>query len=360
MSLLLLSQPPKLCFRRPVLVRSFPHGLPKGFSPSSMPETPFRVYIGKDPCRPSLSFVRNQVTKRSFTEEWQEKREKLLEFTKEVGTLGSSNGWLTTVNDGVLRFRDVDLDLDAASVSLPPFVTLAHCQTQVVTNVVMSSSSPEDEDCVVAVKFLGPQLSFCRPGQSNSEWTNMRFENPCFFTSHVMYSKKDDMIRILGSGGHLIGSWDLCKHSKNHIQFQSLRFQNLPKLNKAKRDHLDSCYTSEQLVESRTSGETFLVKLYRKTGEIIDSVGTMRTQYLMVFKLDEQGNAVYTQDTGDETIFLTKCEPFCVPDSTFPPRCVHIVDVDERRVFRATDSQWNFPRKTHVKHYSSQWFWDRV
>lgn len=83
-----------------------------------------------------------------------------------------------------------------------------------------------------------------------------------------MYSKKDDMLRIPGSGGHLIGSWDLCKHSKNHPELQSVRFQNLPKLNKAKRDHLDSCYTSEQLVESRTSGETFLVKHYRKTAKI--------------------------------------------------------------------------------------------
>ncbi|VVB15961.1 unnamed protein product [Arabis nemorensis] len=74
------------------------------------------------------------------------------------------------------------------------------------------SSSPEDEDCVVAVKFLGPQLRFCRPGQSISEWTNIRIENPCFYSSRVMFSKKDGMFRIPGSGGHLIGSWDLCKH----------------------------------------------------------------------------------------------------------------------------------------------------
>ncbi|KAG2333107.1 hypothetical protein Bca52824_004287 [Brassica carinata] len=62
----------------------------------------------------------------------------------------------------------------------------------------MSSPSPEDENCVVAVKFLGPQLSFCRPAQRNSEWTNISVENPCFFSSRVMFSKKDDKFFIPG------------------------------------------------------------------------------------------------------------------------------------------------------------------
>ncbi|KAG2280690.1 hypothetical protein Bca4012_049109 [Brassica carinata] len=90
-----------------------------------------------------------------------------------------------------------------------------HCQTQIVTYVSMSSSSPEDdEDCVVAVKFLAPQLSFCKPaGKSKPEWTNIKIESSCFYSSRVMFSKKDDMFRIPGSGGHLIGSWDPCKPS---------------------------------------------------------------------------------------------------------------------------------------------------
>ncbi|KAG2299213.1 hypothetical protein Bca52824_035685 [Brassica carinata] len=73
----------------------------------------------------------------------------------------------------------------------------------------MSSSSPEEEDRVVAVKFLGPQLSICKPAQSNSKWINIRISNPCFFSSPVMYSEKEDMFCIVGSGGHLVGSWDL-------------------------------------------------------------------------------------------------------------------------------------------------------
>ncbi|WZY75922.1 hypothetical protein YC2023_022306 [Brassica napus] len=142
----------------------------------------------------------------------------------------------------------------------------------------MSSSSPEDdEDCVVAVKFLGPQLSFCKPaGKSKPEWTDIKIENPCFDSSRVMFSKKDNKFRIPGSGGHLIGSWDL-REPNDKLKLQS------------------SCCMSQHLVESPSTGETFLVKQYRKTAEIVEGVAKMKTEFLMVYKLDEEGNAVYTQ-----------------------------------------------------------------
>lgn len=38
----------------------------------------------------------------------------------------------------------------------------------------------------------------------------------------------------------------------------------------------------------------------------------------MVFKLDDEGNAVYTQDIGDLVMFLSNSEPFCVPAASFP------------------------------------------
>ncbi|CAH2069897.1 unnamed protein product [Thlaspi arvense] len=250
-------------------------------------------------------------------------------------TIGASHGWVATLrDDGILRLQDdlnpVASDIDPKRIPLPPLVTLPHCQTQIVTNVAMSSSSPEDEDCVVAVKFLGPQLSFCRPA-NKPEWTNIRIENPCFYSSRVMFSKKHDMFRIPGSGGHLIGSWDPCKDSDNP-NLQSLRFQNLPRLPTATRELLDSCCTREHLVESRTTGETFLVKLYKKTTEIVEGVAKMKIQGLMVFKLDDEGNAVYTQDIGDLCIFISESEPFCVSASSFPglgSNSVNFYDSDE-------------------------------
>ncbi|CAH8384431.1 unnamed protein product [Eruca vesicaria subsp. sativa] len=128
-------------------------------------------------------------------------------------TIGASHGWIATLKeDGVLRLQDdlnpVASDTNPKRIPLPPLVTLPHCQTQIITNVSMSSSSPgDDEDCVVAVKFLGPQLSFCKPA-GKPEWTNIKIENPSFVSSRVMFSKKNELFHILGDGGNLIGSWD--------------------------------------------------------------------------------------------------------------------------------------------------------
>ncbi|XP_010446182.1 PREDICTED: uncharacterized protein LOC104728975 [Camelina sativa] len=334
---LLLNQLSKLCFQKPVLVRSSPVLPNNGFS-TSLTQTPPCSIICAEPCGADLGkLVIWNATESKYTH--LEKKVPLELVDKDVTiTIGSSHGWVATLEDdsSIVRLQDdlnpVASDKDPKRVFLPPLVTLPHCQTKVVTNVAMSSSSPEDEDCVVAIKFLGPQLSFCRPAQSNPEWINIAIENPCFFSSPVMFSNKDDiMLSIPGSGGHLIGSWDLHKHSKNP-KLQSLRFQNLPKLTKAKRDLLDSCYASEHLVESRTTSETFLVKRYKKTVKIFKGIVKMKTEFLMVFKIDEQGNAVFTQDIGGLVIFLSKSEPFCVPASSFSGMSsngVRVLDVDE-------------------------------
>ncbi|KAG2280552.1 hypothetical protein Bca52824_051772 [Brassica carinata] len=113
----------------------------------------------------------------------------------------------------------------------------------------MSSSSPEDdEDCVVGVKFLGPQLSFCRPAESKPEGTSVKLENPCFHSSRLMFSKKDKVFRILGCEDHLIASCGLF----------------------SKREH-------------------FMVRWCKKTIEMTKSgVATMRRKALKLFRLDEE------------------------------------------------------------------------
>ncbi|CAA7051636.1 unnamed protein product [Microthlaspi erraticum] len=97
-----------------------------------------------------------------------------------------------------------------------------------VTNVAMSSSSPEDIDCVVAVKFFGPQLSFCRyPGRSDSEWINLRISNPSFFSScHVFQERRHvSNSRIWRPPYWIMGSqldhdqWiHLHEHVRNHMK----------------------------------------------------------------------------------------------------------------------------------------------
>ncbi|KAJ4887224.1 Uncharacterized protein Rs2_26972 [Raphanus sativus] len=140
-----------------------------------------------------------------------------MELVKEMGTIGASHGWVATLKNGVVCLQD-DLDpyasyTDPKRIPLPPLVTLPHCQTQIVTNVAMSSSSPdEDEDCIVAVKFLGPQLSLCRPAHRDCKWSNIRITDPSFFSSHVMYSKRDGMFSMPASGGNYTASCDLGRH----------------------------------------------------------------------------------------------------------------------------------------------------
>ncbi|XP_019088142.1 PREDICTED: uncharacterized protein LOC104753515 [Camelina sativa] len=339
-----LSRLSRLRLGKPVFVRScLLHS--KGFSTFLLQTSPCFVY-GAEPCGPRNADLGKLIIYKAneYDSHHLEKKVPMeLVDRKAMVTIGSSHGWVATLkDDGIVRLQD-DLnpaasDTNPKRIPLPPLVTLPHCQTKLVTNVAMSTSSPEDEDCVVAVKFLGPQLSLCRPAQANSKWTNIRIEPPCFYSSPVMYSKKHDMFRIPGSGGHLIGSWDLHKH-KHNPKIQRLRFKNFPELTKFKRELLGSCCTSQHLVESRTTGETFLVKWYRKATSGGDL--KMKTKALMVFKLDEQGSAVYTEDIGDLVIFLSKSEPFCVNGSSFPGLCsnqVHTFDIDESALVDLEDS----------------------
>ncbi|XP_020891655.1 uncharacterized protein LOC110231115 [Arabidopsis lyrata subsp. lyrata] len=347
---LLLGHPPKLCVRKPVLVRASPL-LSNGISSSSVQTPPCNI-IGAKQCEENVGkLIIANANERKWT--YLDKKVPLdLVYNhpyNEMVTIGSSHGWVATLRyDGILRLQDdlnpVASDSDPKRISLPPLVTLPYCQTQIITNVSMSAPSPEEEDCVVAVKFLGPQLSFCRPAaQCNPEWINIRIANPCFFSSRVMFSKKDDMFCILGSGGDIIGSWDLRKH-KHTPKLQKLQFQNLPELKNTTREVLSSCCcTSEHLVESRCTGETFLVKQYKKTAEIVFGIAKMKTEAVMVFKLDEEGNAVYTQDIGDLSIFLSKSEPFCVPSSSFPGmdrNKVYIFDVNEVGIFNLSKDRY--------------------
>ncbi|KAJ4904333.1 hypothetical protein Rs2_18284 [Raphanus sativus] len=320
---LLLSRLSKLRLEEATLLtRSCFRLLSNGFSSSMFPACSI---ARAEPCGEDLGKLVIRIDN-EYCDTYLEKKVPL-ELMNRTVTVGASHGWVATLKeDGIVRLQDdlnpVASDTNPKRIALPPLVTLPHCQTEVVTNVAMSTSSPEDKDCVVAVKFLGPQLSLCRPSQF--KWTNIMIKNPCFFSSRVMFSEKDGMFRMPGSGGHLIGSWD--RFGKQH-KFQRLQFKNLPELTKAKRELLCSCSVSEHLVESRTTDETFLVKWFRKAKR--KCLSKMKTRGVMVFKLDEQGKAVYTRDIGELNIFISKSEAFCLPAGSIPSNFVELLDFDE-------------------------------
>ena len=240
------------------------------------------------------------------------------ELLKEIGMIGASHGWVATLKNGVVCLQD-DLDLPDTGpkrIPLPPFVTLPHCQTQIVTNVSMSSSSPDDdEDCIVAVKFLGPQLSLCRPAQRDCKWSNIRITDPSFFSSHVMYSKRDETFSMPASRGHYIGSWDLGRHMKEP-KIQMLRLPDeapIPEMTEKKWQRLESCCTKQHyLVESLHTDETFMVKWYTESHPIANNLW----DHFLVLKIDKEGNAVYTKDIGHLCILLSKSEAICIPSKS--------------------------------------------
>ncbi|KAF2618744.1 hypothetical protein F2Q68_00039177 [Brassica cretica] len=254
------------------------------------------------------------------------------ELLEASGTIGAAHGWVGTLKDGVLSLHD-NLNPNASDsnpkqILLPPLLTLPDCQTEVVANVAMSSSSPEDDECVVAVKFSGPQLSLCRPAH-DPNWTNIRVTDHSFFSSRVIFSKRDQMFTLLASGGHHTGSWDLHKH-KDNPKLQKLNFQNLPAFTKIIANLIDSSYITEHLVES-SAGITYLVKWYVHS-TVDDDTRDVKTKGLVVFRLDQEGNAFYTNDIGDVNIFISKNEPFCLSASShhdLEPNTVFLVDSDE-------------------------------
>ncbi|CAH8388974.1 unnamed protein product [Eruca vesicaria subsp. sativa] len=289
-----------------------------------------------------------------------------MELVKGMGTIGASHGWVATLKNGVVCLQD-DLDPNASytdpkRIPLPPLVTLPHCQTQIVTNIAMSSSSPEDQDCIVAVKFLGPQLSLCRPAQRDCKWRNMSISDPSFFSSHVMYSMRDGMFSMPASGGNYTASCDLVmeepkirmlSYPKQRV-FEDLYIKSTGTvvdkefLRKVLWMYSDwSCRMEHYLVES--GSETFLVKWSKDTNPLD---GTSELDLFVVLRIDEEGNAVYTKDFAGLCFFISKAESFCLPASCLHdkrPNCIYhlsntsfgIICMDDDENKRGGD--WTFP-----------------
>ncbi|CAN6820273.1 unnamed protein product [Brassica oleracea] len=333
---LLLGYSPKLFIRKPVLVRASAGGS------SPLVQTPPCYVKGADPCGADHVLLDYSYFMKNRPILIKKAPEELVYSDAEVTTIGSSHGWVASLMHGVgiLRLHDdlnpVASDANPKCITLPPLVTLPQCQTQIITNVSLSSLSPEEEDCVVAVKFMGPQLSYCRPSaQGNSKWFNIRITNPCFFSSRLMFSKRHNMFCIPGSGGQLIASWNLCK-DEHTPKIQVLRYVDLPELSEAEREVMDTCFTTEHLVESPL-GRTILVKCFRQT---VDGTN-LKTKAVLVFEVTPKGNAFYTRHLGNVTIFISKSESFSVRASSFPGvsrNQVYILDDTEIVLFSLDDS----------------------
>ncbi|CAN7077557.1 unnamed protein product [Brassica oleracea var. botrytis] len=239
----------------------------------------------------------------------------------------SSHGWgfFSCFSDRSLYISDHLNPLSSSSkvIPLPPLTALSSCQTDVFCNVAMSSSFPsdDDQDLVLAVKFLGRQLSLCRPNR-DLRWTNIATPFPVLERSNLMYSNRDRKFYLPLPGSTYLYSWDL------HFTpgFRNFVYANRPKLSQSEHELLDSCSRADHWVES-PSGERFLVKCYANDTLERDPV-------FMVFREEEMTdgetfNMHYTEDIGDLCIFISQTDPFCVQASSCPglvPNSIYLVE----------------------------------
>lgn len=317
-------------------------------------ETPLCHIYGVEPCgyshqkgRPRYPDIgRLMITDFSGPSCWTSVLEKTvpLNLMTETGTMGASYGWAFTMETDGTEPRLVDdlnpgvSESDGCRISLPDLVTLPHCQTKLVTNIAMSSSSPHDEDCILAVKFAGPQLSLCRPAEEDNEWVNIRIEDPGFFSSRVIYSKRDKKFAMPSSEGAHIGYWDLGENSEK-LKGQHFSVFYNPELLPSDWERLDSCRTSVDLVESRTTDEMFMVKRFRDRNGYTD--GSMEEYRIWVFEQGSSSQWSYTQNIGDLCIFLSESEPFCLEASSHQ-KCknsIYFLDRNERGIFILDDKR---------------------
>ncbi|EOA34549.1 hypothetical protein CARUB_v10022095mg [Capsella rubella] len=171
--------------------------------------------------------------------------------------MGSSRGWLASMNkkDSTVRLANI-LNPSKNFISLPP---ITRDKYEHAVNV--SVSSPNEEDCVVAVKFYGSRVSLCRSG--DSEWTRIDVPCPSFFSSTVMYSERDMRFYLNNCNPDYTGPTDFTPKTglitpvSGYMRFPFSDFlEEMPESDNEMR--LSRFKIQQQLVES-SSGQSFIV-----------------------------------------------------------------------------------------------------
>ncbi|XP_010530447.1 PREDICTED: uncharacterized protein LOC104807035 [Tarenaya hassleriana] len=278
--------------------------------------------------------------------------------------VGSSRGWTACMNDEDFRIHLTNMFNPSASenshrvVSLPPFPCSS--PTRMIKNVSLSSSpDQDDEDCVVAVKFRGNYIVFCRPGDST--WTGYESLHESLYATLVMYSRRDSSFYLPANIFHHTSAlaWKMNRTElppDTHVL--KLGPVQLPdSMPERERELLGLCCQTKHLVESPT-GEIFVVVWYLQfTDSNRNPVSWLeqeknpekeywgRTKRFIVYR-QEDTTQCYTEDIGDLCIFLGKNESFCIPASSYPglkPNSVYYMDGFVRVYHLATGSIHRLP-----------------
>ncbi|CAH8259031.1 unnamed protein product, partial [Arabidopsis lyrata] len=240
-------------------------------------------------------------------------------------------------------------------ISLPPLVPLPYSLdpsestplTELVRNVSLSSS-PDQEDCIAAIKFWGSCISFCRRSPSDDDsswsWSHINSLPFAFKASSLIYSNTASIFYITPSTA--VRS----DHSRNFEQYEHKDKHGFPlvayfmqlgpfeppgKLSDSELKLLLGCSGGDSrfLVET-PSGDIFTIMRYMQTHDI------------------DKGAESYVADIGDFCIFFGKNEPFCIPASVYPglkPNSIYFTEKTHVSVYDiATHNIDQLPNQEHL------------
>ncbi|KAF8074249.1 hypothetical protein N665_1117s0005 [Sinapis alba] len=248
---------------------------------------------------------------------------------QESKTIGSSRGWLASMNKKHSTMRLSNLSKKKTISTLPP---LTRDKFEHLVNI---SVSPDC--CVVAVKFYGSRVSLCRLG--DSEWTRVDVPCPSFHSSTIIYSERDKRFYVNNCNPDYTGPTDFTPTSNPGLLTPVCGYKRFPFssfLDEMPEQEKETCLSrfkiQQQLVES-SSGQSFIVcwfvERFTDKGEAAPWGDTRynnnkeglckKTHKIMVFRQDEeQGLGPYTDDIGDLCIFLGDNESFCLSAKDYP------------------------------------------
>ncbi|CAH2055156.1 unnamed protein product [Thlaspi arvense] len=297
-------------------------------------------------------------------------------------TIGSSRGWVVRMNNEDLTVHVTNMLSPSAPesshrvISLPPLMPLPRGLdpseytpvSELVRNASLSSS-PDQEGCVVAIKFWGHCISLCRlSGDSSWSWTHINSLPKDYKASSVIYSKAASIF-------YLTPSTDSFRDPEAHEAHRRKLKTDRHKIY-GRRDRHGSplivffqqhwpLEPPEKLVEG-WCGKRFLVEtpygdMYTlmwymiKTGKkLVVSCDKESDVYLAETKRFELYSKQswpkpYVGDIGDLCIFFGKNEPFCVPTRKYPGlkrNSIYFTEKDQICVYDiATHTILQFPHQ---------------
>ncbi|XP_010446040.1 PREDICTED: uncharacterized protein LOC104728807 [Camelina sativa] len=255
---------------------------------------------------------------------------KVSQYLRKLVLLGTSRGWqfLLRVDDSIIYLTNVynpwSSDSSTKTIALP---SLLYTGELIIGSVSLSTPFPDqDGDYIVSISVSGSKLYYCMPNR-DSEWTCIDIPFSCDFDSPLVYSWKDQMFYLLTTGCAYMAALDLKNNKKP--SFLQIQFENFPLIPQHEWEILASCTRRDNIVESSSSGERFIVQWYvpAYNGNIYV---LWKTKRVMVFRKEEeeddkvlQGSKMiayynYTESIGDLCIFIGRNETFCLEASKYP------------------------------------------